>query len=631
MDANGEPIDVSGEFGDVYKGRENSIGSVALKRLRLFSTNGYKRWFEQEKRHWEGLNHDHILPLLGIAQDSNKIQYFVAPWMDRGSLWAHIKREPLCDRPRYLREIASALVYLHEKGIIHGDINAQNILVSKEDHAKLCDFGLSKSSTENTVGGLKLAGALRFLSPELWNNNVGKSKRSDVYAFGMTIYQVLSSQLPFAHYAAQETIRDAIQKKNEHPPCRPELGPTGGPYKQLWVVAEGCWQTDPVDRLTMNGVYRHLQAYGNPPPTNGSLPSDASDELDNLSSLGQQEPQQDIASLPPAAHAQYPPILPPPLHSQLISRLATISESVSGMTDARDLRGRIVFDTPSNISPYARSNNSSVYRAVLTPRATTVAIKVLHAHNIEEPKELDRLANKLVREIRVWKGLKHKRIIPLLGFAVLEMGACLISPWCINGNAQEYLPKHPEVNRRALVLQAAEGVVYLHTLVPPIIHGDLKASNILINDGGEAMLTDFGVSKLLGEVPSKFSTSSDQRGTPRWIAPELCMNAAFTTQSDVYEFGCLALAKWHRQLKSMIAEVMSGKPPFVRYTTETMIITAKISGEVMTPEDYPELPEDDPLWPLLRGCWAWKPENRPSMVEVLDKVTFGSTHTVAAC
>ncbi|KAG8898725.1 hypothetical protein FRB99_007197, partial [Tulasnella sp. 403] len=540
----GRPVDVSGDFSDIYRGSEGSIGSVALKRLRETNKNPtkeHKNWFEEEKRHWESLQHDHILPLLGIGEDGDKFQYFVTPWMDHGSLWDHVKRNPSCDRPRYLREIASALAYIHEKELIHGDINAQNILISKENCAKLCDFGLSKYSKERTVGGLTATGPLRFQSPELLTNGRGKSKKSDVYAFGMTIYQVLSGQFPFAHYKAQKTICEAVRKRNERPPCQPEIGLTGQSYAELWEVAKNCWQKDRTDRPSMNDVHRQLQVSGSS-QTNENPAADPPGEQEVLPTPEQPVTAQSHQDTVPPSPTTHAPIYPLPFPSQLISMLATISESANVMTGVADLGGTIVFNDPSSIQfPPATSHNSTVYRASLNPSETVVAIKVLRTPDIEGSNELKRLAKKLVREIRVWKALKHRRITPLEGYAILQIGACLISPWCANGNVLQYLQVHPDVDRRSLVLQVAEGVVYLHTRNPPVIHADLKASNVLINDGGEAMLCDFGLSKFLGELPSKYATSSDQIGTMNHMAPELFEGANFTTRSDVYEFGCLTL------------------------------------------------------------------------------------------
>ncbi|KAG8900387.1 hypothetical protein FRB99_006095, partial [Tulasnella sp. 403] len=277
------------------------------------------------------------------------------------------------------------------------------------------------------------------------------------------------------------------------------------------------------------------------------------------------------------------------LHRQLISRLATISRSGNVVTGVADLGGIFTFDSPPPIALHKKAGNSDI------------AVKVLRAGDITDSEELDRLAKRLGREMSIWKALKHKRITPLMGFAILEIGACLISPWCDNGNALEYLKKCPSVDRRRLC-------------------------NVLINNEGDAMLCDFGLSKLLQDVPSGFTTTTRQKGTTRWMAPEqFGEHAVYTTQSDIYAFGCLVIGMISPFIicqltkHACIAEIMCEKVPFVKYTNDAGIVLAKVQGMFMEPKDYPELPEDDPLWRILRECWATNPQLRPSINGVHNK------------
>ncbi|KAG8894521.1 hypothetical protein FRB99_001202, partial [Tulasnella sp. 403] len=175
--------------------------------------------------------------------------------------------------------------------------------------------------------------------------------------------------------------------------------------------------------------------------------------------------------------------------------------------------------------------------------------------------------------------------------------------------------------------QVAEALVYLHTHDPLIIHADIKADNVLIDNDGEAMICDFGLSKLLQDIPSGFTTSNGQKGTTRWMAPEqFGEKAVYTTQSDIYAFGCLIigtlLASAVRQFTEpvWVAEIMCEKVPFVKYANDIGIALAKVQGKLMEPKDYPEIPEDDPLWSLLRECWATDPQLRPPMSEIYGKV-----------
>jgi serine/threonine protein kinase len=85
--------------------------------------------------------------------------------------------------------VASGLTFLHDQGILHGDVKGQNILVGEGPRAMLCDFGLSKIVEEAHVSSKGGLGTLRWQSPELMEGGP-RSYESDVYAYGITIYQV---------------------------------------------------------------------------------------------------------------------------------------------------------------------------------------------------------------------------------------------------------------------------------------------------------------------------------------------------------------------------------------------------------------------------------------------------------
>lgn len=124
------------------------------------------------------------------------------------------------------------------------------------------------------------------------------------------------------------------------------------------------------------------------------------------------------------------------------------------------------------------------------------------------------------REMDIWGRLEHPNVVPLRGYAVEDDGTPqLISPWYSFGDILAYLETHPLADRIKLVRQVASGLGYLHAQNPPVIHGDLKSGNVLINKEGDAGLCDFGLSKLLQDYPSAYTSSSLGIGTIRWCAP----------------------------------------------------------------------------------------------------------------
>ncbi|KAF8595206.1 kinase-like protein, partial [Ceratobasidium sp. AG-I] len=99
------------------------------------------------------------------------------------------------------------------------------------------------------------------------------------------------------------------------------------------------------------------------------------------------------------------------------------------------------------------------------------------------------------RELYHWSKLKHQNVLELLGVALFQGQLSMVSPWMANGTLQEYIAKNRHVDRWGLSLQVAAGLTYIHQ--QGMVHGDLKAMNILVSDDGIAKIADFGSSVML--------------------------------------------------------------------------------------------------------------------------------------
>ncbi|KAG8898436.1 hypothetical protein FRB99_007441 [Tulasnella sp. 403] len=244
-------------------GINEKAGTVAVKFLRHTADDAYAeqaKHIRQEAKVWQELTHPNILQFIGIAEDDAHRLYLLSPWMENGSLKLYLPRHPEADRSKFILQSAGALVYLHGKGIIHGDIKASNILVSSgtDPEALICDFGLSRSNNERTLPGLKGTGTVRWQAPELWDNQP-KTYLSDSYSFGMTISEVLSGNEPYHDCKVHANLLARITK-DERPPREPKACPrSNASWNYLWDVAERCWKREPDERPTMNTVYSWLQ------------------------------------------------------------------------------------------------------------------------------------------------------------------------------------------------------------------------------------------------------------------------------------------------------------------------------------------------------------------------------------
>jgi serine/threonine protein kinase len=200
----------------VYLGRDlRHDRVVALKVLerRLTEVLGAER-FLREIRVVARLHHPHLLPLYDSGEAEGFL-YYVAPYIETGSLRDRLDQEgrlPLRDALRLAREAADALDYAHRHGVVHRDIKPQNILL-EEGHAIVADFGVARAVGVAADPALTQAGILigtpAYMSPEQ-ANDVHLDGRSDVYALGCVLYEMLAGQPPFTAVAPLAILAQRI-------------------------------------------------------------------------------------------------------------------------------------------------------------------------------------------------------------------------------------------------------------------------------------------------------------------------------------------------------------------------------------------------------------------------------------
>ncbi|KAG6816422.1 hypothetical protein H0H87_006159 [Tephrocybe sp. NHM501043] len=173
-------------------------------------------------------------------------------------------------------------------------------------------------------------------------------------------------------------------------------------------------------------------------------------------------------------------------------------------------------------------------------RGQLVAVKVLKLY---ANSDIIKHTKKVLHETLIWRQLRHPNVLSFLCLHHVnnnEMRLGLVSPWMKNGNLKEFLACNSDADHISLMNDVAKGLEYLHTMEPIVVHGDLKAVNILISDSCGARLADFGLSTASDSqalMLSSFSTGPNG-GTPRWMAPELLdgRQEVNNTQTDVYAF-----------------------------------------------------------------------------------------------
>ncbi|XP_040968352.1 pto-interacting protein 1 isoform X3 [Gossypium hirsutum] len=203
------------------------------------------------------------------------------------------------------------------------------------------------------------------------------------------------------------------------------------------------------------------------------------------------------------------------------------------------------FSTAENLIGKGGSNR--VYKGIL-PDNKAVAVKIL-----ESSKEA---CKDFANEIEIISSLKHKHIMPLIGICIKDHDLISVYDFSSKGSLEEILHgknkgKHalPWELRYNVAVGIAEGLDYLHNeLSRPVIHRDIKSSNILLSDGFEPKLSDFGLA-IWGPTDSSFLIQADVVGTFGYLAPEYFMYGKLSDKIDVYAFGVVLL------------ELLSGKRP----------------------------------------------------------------------
>ncbi|EMD32216.1 hypothetical protein CERSUDRAFT_58822, partial [Gelatoporia subvermispora B] len=139
------------------------------------------------------------------------------------------------------------------------------------------------------------------------------------------------------------------------------------------------------------------------------------------------------------------------------------------------------------------------------------------------------------REVETWYSLRHDHIVPCYGASLTADPPFIVLRYMANGDLLRYLRHNPCANRVKLVHEACLGMRYLHD--EKVVHGDIKAANVLVDDAGKACLTDFGLS-FRAQKQDSSKRPKAAMGTLRYMAPE-AIKGELNYATDVYSFGML--------------------------------------------------------------------------------------------
>ncbi|SRR5579884_1963976 len=288
-----------GSMGVVYRGKQIALGrDVAIKVLpqALAHDASYIARFIREAQIIAGLNHPNIVHIYDAGQQ-NKSLYFVMEFVEGPTLASLLHLDgsiPEYLAVEYAADIADALdVAYKERHVIHRDIKPENLMLNRWGKIKIMDFGLARAPGHQQITVAKtLVGSIYYASPEqVWGHQL--DNRSDIYALGVVLYEMVCGQRPFTGRSMPELTR-AITQGNLQPPRvhNPEIPP------ELETIIMTALATDREQRYEEAGLMaRHLRSLNlqapqvSPSPVPSLLPTQLSSSRERITLQPPKRPQ----------------------------------------------------------------------------------------------------------------------------------------------------------------------------------------------------------------------------------------------------------------------------------------------------------------------------------------------------
>ncbi len=561
-------------MGEVYRARDAELErDVALKVLptRLAQDSVAMERFRREAVLLASVNHPHIATLFGLEEDQG-IRFLVLELVEGRTLGDVLGGVGLSvfEAMRVGSQIAKALEAAHKRGIIHRDLKPANVMVGDDGWVKVLDFGVAKalaaqdpeltsvlqdmsgnrleSSSDLTAIGT-VVGTPAYISPEQLRDQP-VDNRADIWAFGCLLYECLSGLKAFEAKNTRDTFENILHGSPDWDAVPAKTPPT------IRTLLGRCLQKDPDRRLH-------------------SI-SDARIELDDV------------------------------LHPMLAPQLPPGGEPDTAPIPAAGTGTSPTFGYLSRLGPYSvverlgAGATAEVYRAWDRRQGCDVALKVLRPGMLEDEEAVAQLR----RESEALRNLRHPNIAGWYDSGSAEELDYLVMEFVPGESLATKLEAgpmpEPEVFR--LGSQIAAALAQAHR--SGLLHGDLKAGNVMVTPEGQAKVIDFGLSQLIstqGDAGTQISGNGGGQGPLAYMAPEVISGDEPSAKSDLYSLGVLLY--W----------MATGKRPFpeddAQELTEAILRQPPRKPSALRSTLSPELDR------IVQGCLEKDPARRNSSAE----------------
>ncbi|KAI0499860.1 hypothetical protein KFK09_018068 [Dendrobium nobile] len=292
-------------------------------------------------------------------------------------------------------------------------------------------------------------------------------------------------------------------------------------------------------------------------------------------------------------------------HSKSASSLETTASSQSGSSTVDEIEPNLVGDSEIRWEDLVLGEEIGegsfgvVYRGHWI--GSDVAIKVYTRMDYRESVLLD-----YKKEIAIMKKLRHPNVLLFMGAVYSIERLAIVTEHLPRGSLFRTLHKNKQIldlrRRLRMALDVVRGMNYLHRRKPPIIHRDLKSSNLLVDKSWTVKVGDFGLSSL---KISTVLTTKNGMGTPQWMAPEVLRGEYSSEKSDVFSFGVIL---W---------ELMTESIPW------NHLNAMQVVGVVGFMDQRLDIPQgiDPMVAAIISDCWASDPLQRPSFQDLVGRLS----------
>ncbi|CAM4663958.1 unnamed protein product [Leuciscus chuanchicus] len=555
-----------GDYGEIHK------MDVVLKVLDKSHRNYTESFFESASM-MSQLSHKHLLLNYGVCVCAEE-HIMVQEYVRFGSLDTYLKRKHssinITWKLEAVKQLAWALHHLEEKNLIHGNVCARNVLVTREEDRKtgtppfikLSDPGISISVQPREF----LLERIPWVPPECVQDSRSLSLAADKWSFGTTLWEIYcGGEHPLA---ALDSCKKLLFYEDKHQLPAPK-------WTELASVINNCMDYEPLHRPSFRAVIRDLNSLFTP----------------DYELLVESETL--------------------PSRNRPVGFAGAFENQDPTQFEARHL----IF-----LQLLGKGNFGSVEKCRYDPlqdsTGEVVAVKKLQHSSAEHLRDFE-------REIEILRSLQHDNIVRYKGvcYSAGRKNLRLVMEFLPFGSLRDYLSKNKErFDHMKLLLYAAQickGMDYLAS--KRYVHRDLATRNILVESEFHVKIGDFGLTKVLPQDKEYYTVREPGESPIFWYAPESLTESKFSVASDVWSFGVVLYELFTYSDKScsppaVFMEQM-GEDKQGQMIVYHLIDLLKRNYRLPSPEGCPA-----EIQVLMKECWAAEPSDRPTFRALAQRV-----------